>query len=147
MAIGYYLRKLPDPILRQQAVEVEDFPNLDELLSNLYEILSVKRGVGLAAPQIGDSRRVAIIKINGEIREFINPRKLKEGINPYSIEEGCLSIPDTFVSTHRNYPIQIEYQDRRGVHHTERFTGFNAVVLQHEMDHLDGKLIIDYSRF
>ena len=139
----YHLRRLPDPILRQSCVEVNDFFDLGDLLSNMREIMEANKGVGLAAPQIGDNRRVAIAMIDGQIREFLNPRKLREGMHPYLTVEGCLSVPGEHVQTNRKYPIQIEYQNRQGMHHTEIFMGYNVVVPQHEMDHLDGKLITD----
>ena len=67
MVGGYYLRKLPDPILRQPCVEVNDFSDLSDLLSNMRQIMSVKKGISLSAPQIGDNRRVAIAQIDGEM--------------------------------------------------------------------------------
>ena len=139
----YHLRRLPDHILRQSCVEVNDFSDLGDLLSNMREIIEANKGVGLAAPQIGDNRRVAIAKIGEEVREFINPKKLREGKHPYSGPEGCLSVPGEIVQMNRRYPIQVGYQDRQGMYHTEVLRGLNAVVLQHEMDHLDGILIID----
>ena len=140
----YFLRSSKDPILRVQCVEVDDFSDLSDLLLNMREIMRVKEGVGLAAPQIGDNRRVAIAKIEGEIIEFINPVILKEGKHANFTEQECLSLPGKQVRTNRNYPIRILYQDRQGEYHAERFTGFVAVVLQHEIDHLEGILITEY---
>lgn len=144
----YYLRTLGDSILRQSCVEVSDFSDLSDLLSNMYEIMHEKKGVGLAAPQIGDNRRVAIAQIDEEIMEFINPVMLKEGKHPYHpLEyETCLSVPDHYVKLKRKYPIRIGYHDREGEYHTQNFTGFHAVLLQHELDHLNGILITDYPK-
>lgn len=148
----YYLRTLEDPILREPCVEVNDFSDLDDLLPSMYWIMVFNFGVGLAAPQVGDNRRIAIATIDGQTREFINPRKLKEEEYTTIPEgEGCLSVPppdaqmqSPKVRILRRYSIEVEYQDRKGTYHNETFIGSPAIVLQHEMDHLDGRLTIDY---
>jgi len=148
----YYLRTLPDPILRQSCVEVNDFSNLSDLLSNMYDIMVAERGIGIAAPQVGDNRRIAIARIYGQTREIINPEILWEGAYNTTMEEGCLSIPNSDIPTGnlkvevpRKHSIRIGYQDMQSLYHVETFYGFPARILQHEMDHINEKLIIDYA--
>lgn len=148
---NYYLRTLPDPILRQPCVEVNDFSDLSNLLSNMFNIMVAEGGIGIAAPQVGDNRRISIARIDGQVREFINPKKLWEGEFNTSRLEGCLSIPNPDIPTEslrvevpRKHSIRIGYQDIQGLYHVETFYGVPARILQHEMDHINEKLIIDY---
>lgn len=139
----YHLRTYGDPVLREVCKEVTDFSDLEDLLDSMKDIMRGYGGQGIAAPQIGDTRRVIMTSpfLIGA-KEYINPKIIKSlGYIPFS--EGCLSLPNTSRFKLRKFYIKLEYQDRHGKKHKKRYTGISAIVLQHEIDHLDGKLIID----
>ncbi|MFA5887679.1 MAG: peptide deformylase [Candidatus Nanoarchaeia archaeon] len=141
MAKEYYIRVLGDPVLRQKCSKVTDYSQLEELLSEMSGLLAI-RGIGIAAPQVGEPVCVILGKIDGIITEFINPAiTYREG--SIIVEEGCLSVPGQGIKKQRNTKINVEYNDRFGNFHTGTFENINAVLLQHEIDHLEGKLIID----
>ena len=139
----YYLRKWFDPILRKPCVPIEDFSNLSDLVDSMKTIMSENYGVGLAAPQVGDSRQILVAKVKGKKNIFINP-KIIYGEGLIILREGCLSFPRIFVPTFRKELIQVEYQDINGVKIKEIFGNIDAVILQHEIDHLRGKLMFQY---
>ncbi|WP_409294428.1 peptide deformylase [Peribacillus sp. SCS-26] len=132
----------PDRILEQKCEKVEVFDKkLAKLLNNMYETMLEADGVGLAAPQIGSSQRIAVVDIgdeNGRI-ELINPEIVSvEG--DQSGPEGCLSFPGLFGEVERPYKIKIKAQDRKGRPFELKADDFLARAIQHEMDHLDGVL-------
>jgi peptide deformylase len=140
----------PDPILRQAAAPVEriDADTL-KLLADMLETMYVAPGVGLAAPQVGVSRRIFVMdSAKGEEppapRMLINPEILESGEGRRVYEEGCLSIPDIFAEVERPSSILVRYLDREGKIVEERLSGHAATVAQHEIDHLDGVLFIDH---
>lgn len=141
---NHYLRYWGDPVLRQECEEIEDFdsPELYELLDDMGEIKYNKGGVGLAAPQIGEAKQVILADVGGYEKEFINPEITEKKWYIPSIE-GCLSIPFLPVVRLRNYSVTVDYQDRYGESHTDTYRGFDAIVMQHEIDHIHGKLMID----
>jgi peptide deformylase len=133
---GYYLRTWSDPILTKNCRPVEDFSDLDFLIDTMYSIMTTHSGVGIAAPQVGDDRRVIIAKS----KVFINPIILTvEGTIRYT--EGCLSFPGSIVEMERGRRIEVEYQNRSGKYERGIFKNRDAVILQHEIDHLNGKII------
>lgn len=123
--------KTPDPILRQKCAE--NFIISDGLIGEMFELMRKSNGVGLAAPQVGFAYRLFVVSW-GEV--FINPVITKRaGHKTYELE-GCLSVPGFMVRVQRHQSIVVN-----GKH---AFDGMMARVIQHELDHLDGKLITDY---
>ncbi len=147
----------PDKRLKTISKDVQDFDqNLHTLLDDMYETMISKNGVGLASIQIGVPLRALIINVPIETDsedpkdqqpkentlEIINPKLLHfEGRRKY--QEGCLSVPGYFEEVERFKFVRIEYQDRFGKKHILEDDDFLAVAIQHEMDHLDGKLFIE----
>jgi len=140
---NYYLRKWSDPVLRQKCEKVEDFSKLGNLVNSMLEIMNNHEGIGIAAPQIGDTRQVLIAKVNSKYQVFVNPEiKKARGFIPYL--EGCLSFPGLTVPTLRKYSIDVEYQNTTGKKLSQKFSGVDSIVMQHEIDHLNGKLMFNY---
>ncbi len=144
----------PDKRLKQVSKEVTEFnEELHELLEDMYDTMVSKKGVGLAAIQIGVPKRVLIINLpeDDSKDEEIKKEDTLEVINPIFIEkngswknqEGCLSIPGFYEDIERAKHVIVEYQDRYGNKHTINTDEFLAVALQHENDHLDGKVFIE----
>jgi peptide deformylase len=139
----------PDPRLRQKALPVADITDaIRSLASDMAETMYAAPGVGLAAPQIGESVRIFVIDIAGEnepsqLRTFINPEFLaKEGSVVW--EEGCLSFPGINEEIKRAAKVTIRAQDEKGQFFELSGEELLAVAMQHEYDHLDGKLMIDH---
>ncbi len=150
-----------DPVLRKVGVSITpDYPNLKEIIGNMYDTMYNASGVGLAAPQIGMALRLFVIdttpfsddeemskedqiKMNGFKRTFINATILKEEGEEWSFNEGCLSIPDVREDVYRNSVVTIEYCEEDFVMKTEVFDGLIARVIQHEYDHIEGILFTD----
>ena len=139
------LRKYGDPILRKKAKWVEKVGSEErDLLSYMIRIMSKNEGIGLAAPQVGIDKKIIIADTGKELLKLINPQILeKEGED--SLSEGCLSLPEVFVLVNRANKIKIEAlsEDKKLVKLTIK--GFLARIIQHEIDHLNGVLIIDYA--
>ena len=133
-------------VLRQKAkpvLEVND--TIRTLLDDMAETMYESEGVGLAAPQIGISRRIIVVDVGEGLLELINPRLLK-GKGKQIGEEGCLSVPGYFAPVERYKTIFVEGLDRTGKPVQVKARDFMAVALQHEMDHLDGILFIDKAK-
>jgi len=143
-----------DPVLRQKTNEIEkDYPDLHSLIQNMFETMYAAYGVGLAAPQIGLPIRLFVI--DGEPyaddepdmkdfkKVFINPEISDESGNLWSYNEGCLSIPDIREDINRKEKIVIHYFDENWNEHEETYTGLAARIIQHEYDHIEGKLFTD----
>lgn len=144
----YKLALLPDtdPILRQVAEPVTEFN--DELLvlcQEMYATMCFNKGIGLAAPQVGISKRIIVVDISGPyIKDqfLINP-EIQQTNGEQRRKEGCLSFPDLFLDVDRAKNVTVKYQDVRGTSNIMVADKLSAVVLQHEIDHLNGKLFID----
>lgn len=145
-----------DPVLRQKAVAIEPGTDLQELANNMLATMDHAAGVGLAAPQIGQSIRLFVVDFSSYLQEqgstaagrkiLINPElHIDETVPPTGFEEGCLSIPGILVDVPRHEKIVISYFDTAWQRHEEEWTGFPARVMQHEYEHLEGKLHIDYA--
>lgn len=141
-----------DPVLRKKAVEItKDYPNLQEVIDNMFETMYNASGVGIAAPQVGLSIRLFVIDLTDKEepdlkdfkKVFINAQILKEEGDKWNFNEGCLSIPDIREDISRNQTVTISYFDENWNQHTETFSGFKARVIQHEYDHIEGKLFTD----
>ena len=136
-----------DPILRKKCKQVEDFSKLAPLIEDMFDTMYEEEGIGLAANQIGVDLNMFIIDIahtdeNEFPRTFINGAIIKfEGESTFS--EGCLSIPQVALEVVRPEVIFFKYQDINQEWHEEKFEGLLSRAIQHEMDHLNGVLIID----
>jgi peptide deformylase len=132
----------------------EDYPDLQELIDNMFETMYNADGVGLAAPQVGLSLRLFIVdtiqvldedKVEDGIKQaFINAKMIEEKGKMWTYEEGCLSIPNVRGDVDRQPEIKIRYQDRDFEWHEEYFDGVNARVIQHEYDHIEGVLFTEH---
>lgn len=141
------LLHFPDPRLRLKAKPVTDFDqNLQTLIDDMFETMYEGNGIGLAANQINVQQRIIVLDISDDSSQpqcFINPEiKYKEGTEEST--EGCLSVPNIYETVKRAERIQIEAYDRHGKLIQLETDGLLAICLQHETDHLDGKLFVDY---
>ncbi|WP_454832473.1 peptide deformylase [Pseudoxanthomonas wuyuanensis] len=142
--------EFPDPRLRTKAVPVDvarvTEPGFQRLLDDMFETMYDAPGIGLAASQVDVHQRFMVIDVSEEKHEprvFINPEILdKAGEQVY--QEGCLSVPGIFADVTRADEITVRFVDRAGQTQEIRADGLLAVCIQHEMDHLDGKLFVDY---
>lgn len=149
-----------DPILRKKTSEIEeDYPDLKQLIDNMFETMYAARGVGLAAPQVGLPIRLFVIDASpfaeddedGEgdpslkdfKKVFINPIIVSESGEKKGFFEGCLSIPDINEEVMRAPNVVLNYLDENFEEHEVELTGLAARVVQHEYDHLEGKLFLD----
>lgn len=142
-----------DPVLRQPTAEIEHGTDLKELIRDMFETMEHAQGIGLAAPQIGKSIRVFVVDGTSMEDEpgmedfrkvFINPVILNELGNDWEFEEGCLSIPNIREPVARKEQLHIRYYDEDWNLHEEAYHGLKARIIQHEYDHIEGKLFIDY---
>jgi peptide deformylase len=143
-----------DPVLRKRADDISDaYPDLNTLISNMFETMYNAHGVGLAAPQIGLSVRLFIIDATPftedepQLKEFkkvfINARIIEESGDKWAFNEGCLSIPDVREDVLRHKNVTISYYDENWKLHEATYNGLAARVIQHEYDHIEGKLFTD----
>lgn len=147
-----------DPVLRKEAPEVErEMEGLQALIENMWETMYRAEGVGLAAPQVGQSLRLFVVDGSpfgegdegdkgclGFKRVMINPVLFDESEETCDMEEGCLSIPGVREPVERPVSVKVEYFDEDWVLREESLTGIAARIVQHENDHLDGVMIPDY---
>lgn len=142
-----------DPVLRKSTKEVEIGTDLKELIGDMFETMKHAQGIGLAAPQIGKSIRLFVV--DGTVLEdepsmedfrkvFINPVIVEELGENWEYEEGCLSIPNIRESVMRREKLRIRYYDEDWNEKEEDYYGLKARIIQHEYDHIEGKLFIDY---
>ncbi|HOW58863.1 MAG TPA: peptide deformylase [Candidatus Omnitrophota bacterium] len=141
------IRTYPDPILSQRAAPVTDFgPLMQDLFDSMIETMHESDGVGLASPQVGISKQIFIACPTirkGEEYVIVNP--ILESFSGKEFgSEGCLSLPGVFAEIGRATKIKFSYQDRHGKKFRLEVENFFARVVQHEMDHLNGKLLIDH---
>lgn len=145
------------PLLRRLSEDIDSgYEGLQELIDNMYETMYDADGIGLAAPQIGKNIRVVVIDLNPlssyypEYKDFkmayVNPHILEydDDSAEETLEEGCLSIPGINEKVTRPARIHVKYMDRDFKEHDEWVEGYLARVMQHEFDHLDGKLFVDH---
>lgn len=115
-----------------------------QLIKDMVITMKEASGVGLAAPQVNASARVCIAVIGGKIVPLINPAITKKSKETYIDQEGCLSLPNVWLDIPRSVEIELEYVDLKGKKQQRKLDHFDARVVQHEVDHLDGVLIVDY---
>ncbi|HTH54879.1 MAG TPA: peptide deformylase [Cyclobacteriaceae bacterium] len=142
-----------DPVLRKKAKDIEKGTDILELVNDMYETMHAAHGIGLAAPQIGKSVRLFVVdgttledepKLADFKKAFVNPVILDEEGEPWAFEEGCLSIPNIREEVERPEKLRIKYFDENWNAFEEEFDGMKARIIQHEYDHIEGKLFIDY---
>lgn len=155
------IRAFGDPVLRKTAKEIDkDYPELAELIENMFDTMHGANGIGLAAPQIGLDIRLFVVDVSplaededyadiaDELKNFkkafINAKILEESGEEWKFNEGCLSIPDVREDVKRKETIVIEYFDENFVKHKETFSDIRARVIQHEYDHIEGILFTDH---
>ena len=139
--------EFPDPRLRKKAVPVETVDDaLRQLIDDMFETMYEAPGIGLAATQVDVHRRLLVADVSVEKNAphvLINPEILeKDGVAVS--EEGCLSVPGYYEEVERAEHIRVRYLDRDGNEQESEFEGLLAICVQHEMDHLEGKLFVDY---
>ena len=151
-----------DPLLKRESVEIEkDYPMLSELISDMFETMYNAKGVGLAAPQIGKNIRLFIVDgspfadeegeepdprakgIENFKKVFINPIIEEESGTKWAFQEGCLSIPSIRENVSRKEAVTISYYDENWNLKEEKYTGYQARIIQHEYDHIEGILFTD----
>lgn len=143
------------PVLKKKAEDIgTDYPGLREFTESMWETMYHAEGVGLAAPQVGRSIRLFVVdtiqimeegkESEGIKRVFINARKVEEAGEPWTYEEGCLSIPEVRGDVDRPPQLRLRYLDENFEEHEDVFTGINARVIQHEYDHIDGILFTEH---
>lgn len=136
----------PNPLLKKKAEKIKDIgdPQIKELIFDMLETLENNSdGLALAAPQVGKSVRLCVIKHNGKRYILINPKIKSRSLAKEIMEEGCLSFPGQFVPIKRSKKVKVAALDRQGNKTEIKADGILARAFQHEIDHLDGVLIID----
>ena len=152
MILPIYL--IGHPVLRKVAKDIDkDYPELDKLISDMFDTMYKSDGVGLAAPQVGKSIRLFVIdgnpmaeeypELEGFKKVFINAHLVDEEGEEWSFNEGCLSIPGIREDVKRLTKFRLQYYDENWEYHDELFEGGQARIMQHEYDHLDGILFTD----
>ena len=139
----------PEPVLKEKAAPVTEFDeNLKQLVDDMAETMYAAPGIGLAAPQVGISKRLTVIDCASkdepsQLIALVNPEIIaKEG--EVCEEEGCLSVPGYYAKVHRSAAVQVRFQDVEGNTKVIEAEGLMAVACQHEIDHLDGILFVDH---
>ncbi len=143
-----------DPVLRKKAQEIEKGTDVKGLVADMFETMYAANGIGLAAPQIGKGIRLFVVDGTSLEEEeedmsqfkkaFLNPVILQEEGEPWEFEEGCLSIPNIRENVLRPETVKIRYYDDEWNLKEEVYDGVKARIIQHEYDHIEGKLFIDY---
>jgi len=144
-----------DAVLRKKAEPIgPDYPELKEFLTDFWETMYFADGVGLAAPQVGRSIRLFVLDASSGAEDdpslqdfkkvFINPEILESSGESRVFEEGCLSLPEIRENVTRPETVRIKYVDETFTEHEETYTGFVARIIQHEYDHLEGIMFVDY---
>jgi peptide deformylase len=142
-----------DPVLRQRAKEIDKGTDLRALIADMVDTMHAASGIGLAAPQVGKSIRLFVVDGSGLEDEpemenfkkaFINPVILEETGTPWEFEEGCLSIPNIREKISRKEKLKVRYYDEDWNLHEEEYDGMKARIIQHEYDHIEGKMFVDY---
>ena len=142
-----------DSVLRKKALEIEKGKDVKTLVQDMFDTMVAAHGIGLAAPQIGKAVRLFVVdgttldeepELADFKKVFINAQILKEFSEAWEFEEGCLSIPNIREKISRKGKIKVKYYDENWELHEDDFDGMKARIIQHEYDHIEGKLFIDY---
>ena len=137
--------KYPDDFLRKKTKEVENLkdPKIGQLIFGMVKTMEAEKGIGLAAPQVGSSLRICVARVDNVVYVLINPKIKSYSRKKEIYEEGCLSFPGKFFPIERPVKVKIKAFDASGKKMKIKAEGLLARVLQHEIDHLDGILVID----
>ncbi|MES2178450.1 MAG: peptide deformylase [Gemmatimonadota bacterium] len=139
------IRVLGDPILRQATTPVTEITaDIQRLIDDMFDTMYHARGIGLAAPQVGRTERLAVIDLGKDPFVIINPEVVQSSSGKAKGEEGCLSIPDIYADVERPKSVVVHAIGREGKPFEREASELLARCLQHEIDHLDGKLFLDY---
>ena len=144
-----FIRKWGDPVLKSRATPVDRFDDtLVQQVQRMAGIMKDATGVGLAAPQLGISQRLLVYRIGSDapLITLVNPELEWKSDDAEVFEEGCLSIPGIAIDVERPVHVRVRAQDERGEERVVEASGLEARVIQHEMDHLDGVLMLDRAR-
>jgi len=152
MSKSFSIRTYGDKTLRSKNDRVKDFgPELGPLFDRMEETMIVSKGVGLAAPQVGIARQIAVVNPEPDeeksLLKMVNPRIVWTSQETDTVEEGCLSVPGIRGEVVRHSKIEVVYQDEHGKEHALKAEGLLARIIQHEIDHLNGVLFIDRLSF
>jgi len=146
-SLDFQISLFPDPVLRKPAEPVEAFDHaLAETVEAMYVRMRESQGVGLAAPQVGLKLRILVLNPGGDDGQdltLVNPEVLKAWGPKSAMEEGCLSFPGIYGEVTRPACVRVRAKTIDGEEFTEEYEGFVARIIQHEMDHLEGVLLID----
>jgi peptide deformylase len=139
------IRVLGDPILRKETTPVAEITDdIRKLIADMFETMYASEGIGLAAPQVGRTERIAVVDVDGARHALINPEVLEKSNATDKSEEGCLSIPNIYGDVTRPSIVTVRALDENGESQEITASELLGRCLQHEIDHLDGKLFIDY---
>ena len=140
----------PDSRLLEVSKPVKEVNNdIKNLLEDMLQVMYRSNGIGLAAPQVGILKRLIVMDCSDkntkkEPLKFVNPEILNLSSDKSEFEEGCLSLPTQYAKVERPSNIEVEYKDENGNKYRKNFSGIEATCLQHEIDHLNGKLFVDH---
>ncbi len=138
------IKNYPNPVLKRKSEEVKEItPEIKELASDMMETMKSREGVGIAAPQVGLLKRLIVVQMEKGPEAFVNPEIIRKSKEQETMEEGCLCLPGLFLKIKRAKEAEIEALDINGNKIRMKIKGFPARIFQHEVDHLDGILIID----
>ena len=136
--------KYPQPVLRKKSQKINEISDeIKKLSLKMTEIMIANQGIGLAAPQIGELKRIIVIKTENGIQVFINPEIISKSKKIEIMEEGCLSFPGLFLKIKRASEVKVEALNKKGEKICFNAKNLLARIIQHEIDHLDGILFID----
>ena len=142
-----------NPVLRKKAKDIKEGSDILELIQDMFETMNAAHGIGLAAPQIGKSVRLFVVdgtsvedepELADFKKTFVNAEIIDQEGEEWPFEEGCLSIPTIREEIFRKQTLRIRYFDENWNQHEEEYRGMKARIIQHEYDHIEGKLFIDY---
>jgi peptide deformylase len=138
------IKKYPNPILRKKAEDIKEItPEIKELAKNMIETMEKADGVGLAGPQVGISKKIIAVQTENGPSVFLNPKILKRFGKKIKMKEGCLSVPNILVEVKRKDGIKVRVLTLEGKDQVIEAKGFQSRIFQHEIDHLNGIMIID----
>lgn len=133
------------PVLRAKTKPVAKVTKeIQKLIRDMHDTVRAEDGAGLAAPQVNRSERLCLAMISGRMTPLINPEISARSTEKETEEEGCLSLPGIVVAVPRHLSITVKYLDAKGKSQERKLRNFDARVVQHEVDHLEGILIVDY---
>ena len=139
------IRVLGDPVLRKPTKHVTEITaELRLLIADMFETMYAAEGIGLAAPQVGRTERLAVVDVEGQKFTLINPEVIERTDDIDKAEEGCLSIPEIYGDVERPFTVTIRATNENGEQYEATASELLGRCFQHEMDHLDGKLFLDY---